>query len=657
MLVLVFLNGLCGQCLRLRERQLRSCTPGDLGNQNGGFEARSSSFKHNTAAAASMEETPSPPPTGSPSPNGPAAAAALVATPGQPGQPGASQSVGLVPLHAFGIAPRVGDNIYFVDDDRVVYPVGRHIAILKLSTRTIQWIMEDKNRAITAMAISPDRKYLAVCETILEGDGPPQISVYDLAKRKRSRILTHPDVTDKEFTCVAFTGDSRDIIAVTGRLPERRPAEPAAGDPGALDGAVAVGQPDPPQGHGGRGGPGDPGLGPPDRPDPPAVLGADVPVRCLAPYGKGFMAAGDGGRMAIFEIDHKEVYKQKGPIIQAPRDDLPVTGLAMAPNERQLVCVLGGCQLCLARTQVIESAPDSRDVFQYVGGGSHGSAITGLSSCVRKPLLASCSADGWVRVWNYMDRLCELAKAMESPAECVSLHPSGFHLLVGCTDRLRLYNIHHDGLVLVRDFPQVKQCKEVLFSNGGHLFAVAHAKVITIFATYTCEALFQLKAHAAPVRALQWSRDDRYLATAGLDGAVYEWRGEETGASRTANEYVVKACRYQGIAYSGHRIVACGNEGSLREVAEGQCAHHFQARDCYMNQLALTGDKALFAGTSKGVVQVYGWPLVVDKHDEMAVHQGPPRPLQPRAPPAPRYHRQGDGPPIQPPPRPPLTPT
>ena len=39
----------------------------------------------------------------------------------------------------------------------------------------------------------------------------------------------------------------------------------------------------------------------------------------------------------------------------------------------------------------------------------HSSAITGLDVCIRKPLVATCSLDHSVRVWNYeakYDHLC-----------------------------------------------------------------------------------------------------------------------------------------------------------------------------------------------------------------------------------------------------------
>ena len=38
----------------------------------------------------------------------------------------------------------------------------------------------------------------------------------------------------------------------------------------------------------------------------------------------------------------------------------------------------------------------------------HRGAVTGLGSCVRKPLVASCGADHTVRVWNTKDCTVEL---------------------------------------------------------------------------------------------------------------------------------------------------------------------------------------------------------------------------------------------------------
>lgn len=39
--------------------------------------------------------------------------------------------------------------------------------------------------------------------------------------------------------------------------------------------------------------------------------------------------------------------------------------------------------------------------FEYLLYPLHSASITGLATCIRKPLIATCSLDRSVRIWNY----------------------------------------------------------------------------------------------------------------------------------------------------------------------------------------------------------------------------------------------------------------
>lgn len=51
--------------------------------------------------------------------------------------------------------------------------------------------------------------------------------------------------------------------------------------------------------------------------------------------------------------------------------------------------------------------------------------VTGLDMCVRRPLVATCSTDRTVRLWNYADRSCDLNKAFAEEAYSIAIHPTG----------------------------------------------------------------------------------------------------------------------------------------------------------------------------------------------------------------------------------------
>ena len=64
-----------------------------------------------------------------------------------------------------------------------------------------------------------------------------------------------------------------------------------------------------------------------------------------------------------------------------------------------------------------------------------------MDICIRKPLIVTCGSDKFIRIWNYEERTIEAYKSFNEEAHCVSFHPSGLHLVVGLSDRLRLMSV------------------------------------------------------------------------------------------------------------------------------------------------------------------------------------------------------------------------
>lgn len=61
----------------------------------------------------------------------------------------------------------------------------------------------------------------------------------------------------------------------------------------------------------------------------------------------------------------------------------------------------------------------------------HTMGITGMDVCLRKPLVATCSLDKTVRVWNHAERNnLEISRTFEEKALALTFHPSGLHLVV-----------------------------------------------------------------------------------------------------------------------------------------------------------------------------------------------------------------------------------
>eukprot|EP00770_Monocercomonoides_exilis_P007373 MONOS_7334.1-p1 / transcript=MONOS_7334.1 / gene=MONOS_7334 / organism=Monocercomonoides_exilis_PA203 / gene_product=WD repeat-containing protein 65 / transcript_product=WD repeat-containing protein 65 / location=Mono_scaffold00248:50599-55446(+) / protein_length=1615 / sequence_SO=supercontig / SO=protein_coding / is_pseudo=false len=373
------------------------------------------------------------------------------------------------------------------------------------------------------------------------------------------------------------------------------------------------------------------------------VLGSGIGVTGLLTWGKnGFIVVGEKGKIGLFEFapEEAELYRLKhlvelpgvnemkmlkdgtstdknsgnasssassssslsssaipsissATILQpqsaglAPTDpsQLKITAASITPNAGTLACVVGNTQICLLNLSLVETQMTAeRDLLcEYVAQGFHSAPITGLSVALRKPLAATCGADGWVRIWNYITMECELAEHFDTETRSISIHPSGFHLVLSCGDRVKLMNIMPTTLDVLKEFPFPQQsgCQEVLFSHGGNLFACAHAKTITLYNTFTGECVGSMRGHIAPVRAISFSPSDSYFYSAGMDGAVYEWNLDITGGEQVKRETesVVSGCAYSGMVVGGggeKRVVGvCGTDLMLREIVEGNTTIEF----------------------------------------------------------------------------------
>ena len=110
--------------------------------------------------------------------------------------------------------------------------------------------------------------------------------------------------------------------------------------------------------------------------------------------------------------------------------------------------------------------------FNYVMGPFHRDEITGLDVCIRKELIATCSKDRSVSIWNYATRTHELSHTWQEECLAVAFHPSGLHLIVAFGDKISVCNILSNKIAFSKTIP-TKNCYEIKFSNGGHLFACA----------------------------------------------------------------------------------------------------------------------------------------------------------------------------------------
>ncbi|XP_073936511.1 cilia- and flagella-associated protein 57 isoform X2 [Castor canadensis] len=356
-------------------------------------------------------------------------------------------------------------------------------------------------------------------------------------------------------------------------------------------------------------------------------------VFAIATYSKGFACSAGPGRVLLFEkVEDKDFYRESREIRipidpqsndPSQSDKQDVLCLCFSPSEETLIASTNKNQLYSITMSLTEISKGEPAHFEYLMYPLHSASITGLSTCIRKPLIATCSLDRSVRIWNYESNTLELFKEYQEEAYTISLHPSGHFIVVGFANKLRLMNLLIDDIRSFKEY-SVRGCRECAFSNGGHLFAAVSGNVIHIFTTTSLENITNLKGHTGKIRSVVWNADDSKLISAGTDGAVYEWN-LSTGKRET--ECVLKSCSYNSVTISPDAkiIFAVGSDQTLKEIADSSVLREMPAFDVIYTAIVIShSGRMMFVGTSVGTIRAMKYPLPVQKEfNEYQAHAGP----------------------------------
>ncbi|XP_058487898.1 cilia- and flagella-associated protein 57 [Solea solea] len=115
----------------------------------------------------------------------------------------------------FGLRTGVTNNLCFFDEQTVVFPCGNNVVCYNTVQRCQRFIPgSEKSKDMRALAISANRRYLAVSE---RGE-KATITVFDLQHEqgRKRKVLTAGDIPVGEFVCMAFSPDSKYLIGQSG---------------------------------------------------------------------------------------------------------------------------------------------------------------------------------------------------------------------------------------------------------------------------------------------------------------------------------------------------------------------------------------------------------------------------------------------------------
>jgi len=334
-------------------------------------------------------------------------------------------------------------------------------------------------------------------------------------------------------------------------------------------------------------------------------------ITSICSYSRGFVAGGTDGMVCVVETTGDEetsfrVVKQ----LAVGKGEGAVVGISMAPGERELVVTTSDNQAFRLTLQGLDLGRGDEIATELLSAPFHDGAISGLDTCARKPIAATCSVGGAVRIWNYQDSTCELSKDFVEEAYSVALHPSGYLLSVGFADKLRLMTVLMEDLRVVKEF-NIKACRECQFSNGGQLLAAVNGSTISVYSTYNGENVANLRGHNGKVSSIVWSEDDSKLLTTGGDGAIYMWHMDDHSRDKDV-DYVLKGCVYNCLAATPDfkAFFAVGSDRLLKEIdGVGKVINEIKSAEVLTQVVLPVGARSMFASTDSGIVRAYRYPL------------------------------------------------
>lgn len=287
---------------------------------------------------------------------------------------------------------------------------------------------------------------------------------------------------------------------------------------------------------------------------------------------------------------------------------------------------------------------DISSLDQFFASGFHNKKINSLSRSVTKQLFASCSEDYTVKIWNFFDvegyeKKGILSQRFNEEPLSVSLHPSGLFIAVSFASMFKIFAIVNNSLEVLKEI-QIPNCKLIKYSNGGHFLTVNEKEHIFIYDSIYYETLhlFSLSNH---VQDIVISQDDTQIVATCTNGYVYCFNLYESIHSKDyqkkKGDEHKQTTTYTCIGYDskvtpltsfdkdktdksdkvankaeGNLFVGCTTEKYMA-LYKNKCRDliaEFPIVNCHITSILICPIQGLMiAGTSKGTLRIYNWPL------------------------------------------------
>ena len=340
-------------------------------------------------------------------------------------------------------------------------------------------------------------------------------------------------------------------------------------------------------------------------------------IDCMSEYSSGVIVSCEGPVILLmsfkkenklFECIHTYTFGQKNDIITSIGWDTSF--------DNSIFCITSGQQLLKAK-------PGKRP--QEVICSFHSKEIIDMDICIRKPLIATCSEDNTIRLWNYIEATQELEfQSPEIIPLSIAFHPSGLYLAVGTIDKVYLMSVYFNTLKITQEV-HVKLFRQVSFSNGGQYLAISHSNIFQVYNFYTMESIERLTVNPAKIQSVEWFEDDSGFISIDQSNYVsFFGIGIQPVNLLISNKQMVT-----GIAKIPGSLIAyaASSDSTIKEVTTDAVNKKLEIKG-KPGEIAITRHKKLFFiavgdKNEPGVVKCYKFPLTIGECSDIQAHAKP----------------------------------
>lgn len=237
----------------------------------------------------------------------------------------------------------------------------------------------------------------------------------------------------------------------------------------------------------------------------------------------------------------------------------------------------------------------------------HTSRVNSITFSPNGELLASVSNDKTLRLWNVQSQQNIATRNLTDRYQSIAFSPDGQLLATGGGRHVKLWNSRHQTEIATLQHSQ--DVRTVAFSHDGQLLAAGDGSgdgpgTVKVWDVKSRQVVVSLNANPKNIKAVEFSSDNRYLASSGWNGYLKIWDTSNWELLRT-----IPNTGHYDIAFSpdGKMIASTSNGSvSLWWVGDGTKVVQLPGPTDWIHPIDFSHDgTSLVVGAEDGILRIW----------------------------------------------------